>query len=318
MSHGLDERLSNTDYSNHTQNTRVAIYARVSSINQTFGYSLDEQIRQCRERCDIMGWPVKYIFKENGKSGKDIDRPQFQMMLQRAELGCFEIVVFWKLDRFCRSLVDLINIERTLEKFHVSLHSVTEQIDTTSPVGRFNFRSLASAAELEREMIKERTRMGMKALAIQHKWPGNIPPLGYDRGTDGRLIINPHEAKIVRKIFKLYLKHKSMPEVAYLLNDKDIKTKRKNPWNTMAVKKILTNELYKGDYSVNDYKEHVKEYRIVKKDIYTQAQDLRFRYRERKKDMPIDRKTKIVDKFINEYRNYLDKNDEVFTPSMSI
>jgi len=297
----------------------VAIYARVSTVTQTFGYSLDEQIRQCRERCDIMGWHVQYIFKENGKSGGNLDRPRFQSLIKGAELGCFDIVVFWKLDRFARSLVDLINIERVLKQFGVSLYSITEQIDTTSPVGRFNFRSLASAGELEKEMIRERTRMGMKALAIQHKWPGRTPPLGYQRGEDGRLIIDTNEVKIVKKIFKLYIKLKSMPDVAFVLNKRNIKTKKGNPWNTMAVKTILTNQIYIGNFKIKDFEDYVKEYRIIPNKIFQETQILRNRYRERKNVMPKNRKTQIVDKFINEYKRYLKNDEDIFcTPFNSI
>jgi site-specific DNA recombinase len=298
----ISEPCSNLE--NEKKNT-AAIYARVSTITQTIGYSLDEQIRQCRERCDNMNWQVRYIFKENGKSGGNLDRPQFQQMMKGAEIGNFNIVVFWKLDRFCRSLVDLVNIERKLKEFGVSLYSITEYIDTTSAIGKFNFRSLASAGELEREMIRERTRMGMKALAIQHKWPGRLPPLGYKRGDDGHLIINTNEAAIVKKIFRLYKKLKSMPEVVFKLNQMNIKTKKGNPWNTMAVKNILTNQIYIGNFKIKDFEDYVKEYRILPNNIFQEAQELRNRYRERKSDMPKDRKTHTVDKFINEYKKYL-------------
>jgi len=132
------QTTANTD----AENTLAAIYARVSSPNQATGYSLDEQVRRCRERCDLMGWKVRYIFKENG-SGANTDRPKFQMMMEKAKEGAFDVLVFWKLDRFCRSLVDVVNIERELIEYGVSLHSVTEQIDTTTPFGKFNFRNVA-------------------------------------------------------------------------------------------------------------------------------------------------------------------------------
>jgi site-specific DNA recombinase len=178
------------------KDTFAAIYARVSSPNQANnGYSLDEQIRICHERCDLMGWKVRYIFKEDGESASTIDRPKFKMMLERARDGAFDVLVFWKLDRFCRSLADVVNIQRELEEYGASLHSVTEQIDTTTPVGKFNFRNLASASELERDLIKERARMGMHGLAREHKWPNPHPPLGYDKDADHRLRVNKEEAK---------------------------------------------------------------------------------------------------------------------------
>lgn len=312
---GREKMTCQNNQHNHEQeepkNNRVAIYSRVSSYNQTFGNSLDEQIRQCRERCEMMGWKVCYIFKENGKSGGNLDRPQFQLLMKRAEMGCFDTVVFWKLDRFCRSLVDLINIERELKQFNVSLYSITEMIDTTSPVGRFNFRSLASAAELEREMIKERTRMGMKALAVQHKWPGRVPPLGYDTNKEGRLEIVPEEAKTVRKIFNLYIKTKSMPEVAYRLNKSGILTKKQNPWNSTAVRTIVTNQLYKGIFKVKDFEDYVKEYRILPDRLFEQAEKIRFRHRDRMKSMPIDQKTQTVNRLFKAYQKYLEMNEEL-------
>jgi len=81
--------------------TTAAVYARVSSHNQIFGYSLEEQIRLSRERCKLMGWKVSYIFKEDGKSGSTLARPKFQVMMEKARQGAFDVLVFWKLDRFC-------------------------------------------------------------------------------------------------------------------------------------------------------------------------------------------------------------------------
>jgi site-specific DNA recombinase len=136
-----------------------------------------------------------------------------------------------------------------------------------------------------------------------------LPPLGYNRGDDGRLIINTDEASIVKKIFRFYKKLKSMPEVAFKLNQMNIKTKKGNPWNTMAVKNILTNQIYIGNFKIKDYEDYVKEYRILPNNIFQEIQELRNRYRERKSNMPRDRKTYTVDKFINAYRNYLKTND---------
>jgi site-specific DNA recombinase len=216
----------------------AAIYARVSTPNQKIGYSLDEQVRICREHCDMMGWKVRYIHMENG-SGANTDRPKFQIMMEKARMGRFDVLVFWKLDRLCRSLLDVINLERELCEYGVSLRSVTEQIDTTTSVGRFNFRSLASASELERDLIRERSKMGMYALARQHKWPNSFPPLGYNKIEDGHLVINEEEPKIVRRIFEKYIEYKSMPEVAFRLNEEGIKTKRGNNWTTPSVKKSI-------------------------------------------------------------------------------
>ena len=135
---------------------------------------------------------------------------------------------------------DVVNVEKELRDYGISLHSVTEQIDTTTPVGRFNFRNIASAAELERELISERAKMGMMAMAMHHKWPNKLPPLGYDKADDGKLKINEREARLVRRIFEMYLEVKSMPQIAFEFNKEGIKTKRGKEWTTTAVKRITT------------------------------------------------------------------------------
>ncbi len=175
----------------------AAIYARTSCPNQRFNYSIKEQVNRCWKYCDDRGWVARHVFVDEGESGGTTDRPRFQLMLEKAKSGKFNAIVFWKLDRFCRSLVDLVNIERMLRGWSVGLCSVTEYLDTTTSVGRFNYRNLASVAELEREMIGERARIGLYALAREHKWPNPHPPLGYDKGDDGMLKVNKKEAKLV-------------------------------------------------------------------------------------------------------------------------
>lgn len=287
----------------------ATVYSRVSSPNQVREYSLEEQERRCRERCDLMGWRVRYLFREEGVSGATLNRPKFQIMLEKARMERFDILVFWKLDRFCRSLVDLVNIERELREYSISLHSVTEQIDTTTPVGKFNFRNLASAAELERELIKERSKMGMHALARQHKWPNNYPPLGYDKREDGKLNINEGEAKLVTRIFNKYLDFKSMPEVAFRLNEKGIKTKRKNAWSVPSIKKVLDDEIYIGRYRVAGVDDPVEEYRIIEDELFKKAKELRQK-RKPKPPMPEDRKEATIDRIFDEYLNYLHELEE--------
>ena len=200
----------------------AAIYARTSSPNQKSNYSIEGQVNQCWSYCQQRRWVVRYVFIDECQSGGTIERPKFKLMLEKARNSEIDVIVFWKLDRFCRSLVDLVNIERMLRSYGVGLCSVTEFIDTTTPVGRFNFRNLASVAELERELIGERARLGLHALAREHKWPNPHPPLGYDKNEDGTLITNSSEAKLVRKIFNMYIREKSMAQVAFLLNREDL------------------------------------------------------------------------------------------------
>lgn len=304
MSASLAQPIEHPD-SKDKKELLAAIYARTSSPNQRFGYSLEEQIELCRERCKLIGWTVRYVYKEDGLSGKDIDRPKFMKMLEKAKEGAFDVIVFWKLDRFCRSLVDLVNTEKTLREQGVGLQSVTEQIDTTTSVGRFNFRNLASAAELEREFIGERARMGLHALAKKHAWPNPRPPVGYDKGADGCLIVNEEEADLVKRIFKMYLELRSMPQVAFVLNSEGLVTKLGNKWTQASVRKILDNRLYVGEYRVAGVEDYIGEYRVLDDDLFQEVDKIR-EGTKRKGKIPQDRKSLTIDKVFKEYLDFLD------------
>ena len=130
-----------------SETIRAAVYARTSSPSQRFGHSIGEQVRQCVQRCQMQGWEVQYVFRDEAKSGKDTDRPMFQQMLDRARQGAFDVLLFWKLDRFSRSIHHAVRLEKQFREWGVALHSVTEQLDTTTPAGQFNFRNIANAAE---------------------------------------------------------------------------------------------------------------------------------------------------------------------------
>ena len=286
----------------------ATIYARTSSPNQRFNYSIKEQVNRCWKCCDERGWIARYVFVDEGESGGTTDRPKFQLMLEKAKAGKFNVIVFWKLDRFCRSLVDLVNIERMLREWGIGLCSVTEYLDTTTSVGRFNFRNLASVAELEREMIGERSRIGLHALAKRHEWPNPHPPIGYDKKEDGTLEVNG-EADLVRRIFKMYLREKSMPQVAFELNRQGVHTKKGKPWNARAIRGVLTNELYIGRYSVAGVSEHIWEYRILDDEIFEKARRTMLRFKDgtgaKRPPMPEDRRRVKIGKIFNEYFEFL-------------
>ena len=312
---GLDiqaggQRAMNAEDADVGDDARVAIYARTSSSSQRFGYSIDEQVRRCWEQCRQAEWDVKYVFTDEAESGRDMERPKFQAMLDRAREGYVDIVIFWKLDRFCRSLADLVRTEEQLNQWGVALQSVTEYIDTTSPVGRFNFRNLASAAELESDLTGQRTKMGLYGLAQEHKWPNDCPPIGYDKTDDGTLHVNEREGKLVERIFRLYLQERSMPQVAFLLNDDGVRTKANKEWCRQSVKKVLCNELYIGTYQVAEYEDHVESYRIVSNELFESVTDTRYRFQHTKEKMDRKRKRLKSERILDVFRQSLGENDD--------
>lgn len=283
--------------------SKAAIYARTSASKPGFHYSIDEQVSRCWSQCQQQGWDVVFVFTDEAESGKNTDRPGFQDMLEKAKMECFDVVVFWKLDRFCRSLTDLVKTEEKLNQYDVALQSVTEYIDTASPVGRFNFRNLASAAELESDLTSQRVQIGMHGMAKEHRWPNNEPPLGYDLAEDQTLKVNDEEAQLVRRIFRRYPEYRSMPKVAHELNQQGETTKDGEEWSRWAVRKVLSNDLYRGQYELGEYEDHVEGYRIVSDDLFEAVTQTRHRFKQEKDSMDKDRKESKAEKILDEFKS---------------
>ena len=283
---------------------RAAIYARTSSPNQRFNYSIDEQIACGQKYAKQRGWVVTHVFFDECERAEDIDRPKFLLMLEKAKSGCFDVIIFWRIDRFCRSLLDLVSVERMLREHKVGLSSVTEYIDTSTSVGRFNFRSIGSVAELEAELIGERARLGLHARARLYRWPNSHPPLGFAVSDNGRLKIEKKEAKIIRRIFALYLRERSMDQVAFLLNKKGLLTKKGKKWSAVAVSDVLRNEIYVGIYCVAGVRDYVNDYRILDDDIFMKVKEARLRYKRKGASRPLipaGRKSEKIEKVFGKY-----------------
>lgn len=303
----IRDRVSEED---EGESLRAAVYARTSSNSRAHGYSLDEQVKRAVNRCQSLGWEVVFVYRDEAESGKDTDRPMFQTMLDAAKKQAFDVVVFWKLDRFSRSLMHAVQLEEELREFDVYLYSVTEQIDTTSATGRFNFRNLASAAEFERDMIKQRTRIGINGMAEEHKWPNDDPPLGYTLTEQNRLSIDDKQRDLVVDIFGMYVEERSMPEVASRLNDRGITTTDDGEWTTRAVGDVLRNDIYRGVYELGDVTEHVPEYQIIDDETFNRVHEIRMRFQQQedasRPAMPTTRKERIVYDIRDRYQEYVD------------
>lgn len=298
------ERVAEKDES---EQLRAAVYARTSSKNQEYGYSLDAQVRRSVDRCESLGWDVCFIYRDGAESGADTDRPMFKKMLSAAEKRAFDVIVFWKLDRFSRSLMHAVQLESELREHDVSLYSITEQIDTTSATGRFNFRNIASAAEFERDMIRQRTKMGLHELASERKWPNDSAPLGYELDSEGKLSIVDEEEGLVVEIFEMYIEEQSMPEVAETLNERGHRTQTDGEWSPRAVGDILRNEIYKGKYEVAEVSEHVPEFQIIDDETFEEVRSIRYRFQQggaSKSAMSDSRKERAIKRMRGMYRSY--------------
>src|SRR6266568_1863706 len=241
---------------------RCAIYTRTSSeegLSQEFN-SLDAQ-RECGEAYirsqRQAGWtllPARY--DDGGYTGANLQRPALERLLADMRAGAIECVVLYKVDRLSRSLFDFARLMRMFEEQGVSFVSVTQQFNSSTPMGRLTLHVLLSFAEFEKDLASERTRDKKGAARRKGKWMGGTPMLGYEVDGRSRLQVNEAEAAQVREVFGLFVGNGSLEET---LAEMEGRGWRRKPWRTRAGKekggrafdrgsliRLLSNVVYRG------------------------------------------------------------------------
>lgn len=225
-------------------------YCRVSSDEQAaHGISIDAQ-RDILNGYAAMSQQEIRIYEDAGFSGKNTDRPALQRLLSDIGPGVTAVVV-WKLDRLSRSLRDTLSmIEDIFAPAGVTLVSVTESIDTSTPSGRMMLNLLASFAQLEREQDSDRVVMAHKHLARDCKYLGGHIPLGYIVDENKYYQLHPQLAPVVRRVFDLYLAREGYAAILSLLNSPDVLplTGKKKEFSKQDLYFLLQNEIYSGTY----------------------------------------------------------------------
>jgi DNA invertase Pin-like site-specific DNA recombinase len=138
---------------------KVAIYARVSSHN---GQDPEMQLRELREYCQRRGWEITREYVDVGISGGKEKRPELDELLRDASRRYFDAVVVWRFDRFARSVSHLLRALENFRALGIEFVSLSEQVDTSTPTGKMIFTVLGAVAELERSLIVERVRAGIR------------------------------------------------------------------------------------------------------------------------------------------------------------
>jgi DNA invertase Pin-like site-specific DNA recombinase len=139
---------------------KAAIYARVSTSNH--GQDPHMQTRELREYCERRGWAVAGEYVDIGISGTKEKRPELDRLLTDAHRRRFDAVVVWRFDRFARSVSHLLRALETFKSLGIEFVSLSEQVDTSTPTGKMVFTVLGAVAELERSLIVERVRAGLR------------------------------------------------------------------------------------------------------------------------------------------------------------
>lgn len=230
------------------------IYTRVSTAAQTEGFSLEAQQERLYEYAEYRDLEIAGDYCDAGRSGKSIKgRPEFQRMMDDiiSQKDNISYVLVFKLSRFGRNAADVLKSMQLLTDYGVDLVSVDDSIDSSTQGGRLTLTILSAVAEIERENITDQFMAGRLQKIRDGKWSGGSVPYGY-RSVDRELTIDPYEAKIVRKIFDLYMQEDmGATSVAVTLNDEGYLRKEnggadQRPFTYDFIVNVLDNSLYCG------------------------------------------------------------------------
>ena len=219
---------------------KVIGYVRVSTSGQAEeGISLDNQIQKIKGYCEVNDLELVDVVIDEGMSAKDLKgRPQALALIERAKAEKLGVVVY-KLDRMFRNTVESITTIEALEKSGVPFHSINEKLDTSSAMGKFFLTMISAMAELERNVISERTKDALQNKKAQGKRVGNIA-FGYCLAEDGETLIpEPVEQKILKTVKKLRKNGATLKAIAEHLNQSNQKTRTGNQFKIPHIQKLL-------------------------------------------------------------------------------
>lgn len=237
----------------------IAVYSRKSKFTGK-GESIGNQIELCREYIrNLYGaeWVERCeVYEDEGFSGGDLKRPDFQRMMENVRKHRYKAIVVYRLDRISRNIGDFAGLIDELNKLDVSFVSIREQFDTGTPMGRAMMYIISVFSQLERETIAERIRDNMHELAKTGRWLGGNTPLGFQSEAVSKITIDgkarksfrltpiPEEEKLVKTIFDLYTKTDSLSAVETELLRQRAKTKLGKDFTRFAIRGILQNPVY--------------------------------------------------------------------------
>ena len=253
----------------------AGLYIRVSTEDQAReGFSLPEQEKRLRAMCEYKGYEIYKVYKDAGISAKTGNhRPAFEELKEDIRNKKCNTIVVLKLDRLTRSVYDMENIMKFLDENNAYLDCANEEINTTNSSGKMVARLLTTVSQNEIERTSERTKVGLSG-AIKE---GHIPaqaPLGY-KHENKLLVPDPLTKDIVIRIFNLYFEGKTYSNIATIFNEE--KVLNKDNWKDTKILRIITNEVYKGDYVHGKRTNHPTYYEnvvepIVSKELWENCQ----------------------------------------------
>ena len=238
----------------------AGIYIRVSTFDQAReGFSLREQEERLKEFCKFKRYNIYKVYQDARISAKNDKRPAYQEMIEDVKKGNINVIVALKLDRLTRSVYDIEKLMKFVNDYECDIDCMADESNTTTSNSRMVMRIMTSASQNEIEKCSERTKFGM-AGAIKNGHIPNRTGLGFKR-ENKKLVPDPLTKDIIVRIFDLYLEGKSHQAIANIYNKE--KVLGKTNWYDSTIQKILSNELYKGDYVNGKRTKHPTYYENV-------------------------------------------------------
>lgn len=236
---------------NSTKKRRVAAYARVSTDHEeqltSYEAQVDYYTNYIKGRND---WDFVEVYTDEGITGTSTKhREGFKRMVADALSGKIDLIITKSVSRFARNTVDSLTTIRKLKENNIECYFEKENIWTFDGKGELLLTIMSSLAQEESRSISENCTWGQRKRFADGKVTvpfGHF--LGYDRGEDENLVVNPEQAKIVQRIYGMFLTGVSPMRIAKTLTAERIPTPGgKSKWNPGNIRNILTNEKYKGD-----------------------------------------------------------------------
>lgn len=228
---------------------RACAYVRVSTGHDAQLESFQNQTEYYERKIrGDPGFVFCGIYSDAGYSGSREDRPGFLAMMDAARRGLVDVILTKAISRFARNTETLLRCVRELRELGVSVRFEEQGIDTMGAQGEMLLNLLASVAEEERRSVRKNIQWSLREGYRQGKHTGAIHCLmGYCKGADGRVEIDPEQAEVVRWIFVRYLAGESAAGIACELNREQVPWKIDLPWSGQCILRIVSNERYAGD-----------------------------------------------------------------------
>ena len=234
-----------------SERLRVAAYCRVSTELDEQANSYETQVSHYKELIQKdPSWDFAGIFADDGISGTNTKkRDQFNKMIKACKAGKIDLIVTKSISRFARNTIDCLKYIRDLKAINVAIFFEKENINTMDAKGEVLITIMASLAQQESESLSQNVKLGLQYRYQQGKVLINHNHfLSYTKDKDGNLVIEPEEAKTVKRIFYSYLQGMTMKQIAESLKADGVLTGgRKTNWHSSGIALILKNEKHMGD-----------------------------------------------------------------------